>query len=417
MIKKIIGISRHLLQGMISIAGGAVSAIARFVAIPRSRNSRRVIVFATAGIGDVIQLLPGLRGFAEYLKTTEPRRSRLIVVVGSTPAAQILRANGFADETVVVKRDRLVRPIANRAERRRVAQLLRSYHCDTAVIANPCEDIVLAYLARLSGAKRRVGYRYPSGFCRRSGFMLTEVLERPDRVPVWRLNEHLLSTVARARIDCSPRIMNIPREKLLTADKLLEQVSQDSPLIAIHMGSGSRQTFKRWPTENFRRVAEVLHQEQDATIVVIGGRDECDIARQLCDSLPFPVINTVGKLSILQTAAVLSRCDFMITNDSGPMHLASAVDTPVVAVFGPTDPERNPPMKIGAVHRIVRTELPCSPCHVFGTSDKSFHCTDAKVHRRCLTGLTPELVLLHARSILASDLSELEVTECLRTVS
>jgi ADP-heptose:LPS heptosyltransferase len=132
------------------------------------------------------------------------------------------------------------------------------------------------------------------------------------------------------------------------------------PLVGIH-ASGGRE-IKQWPVERFGEVAARLAQERGATIVLTGSagdRPLVDVARRHLESPR--VVDLTGSLDLLTLAAVLERLDVYITGDTGPMHLAAAVGTPVVAVFGPSDPTRYAPRD--PRHRVVRIDLPCSPCN------------------------------------------------------
>lgn len=122
----------------------------------------------------------------------------------------------------------------------------------------------------------------------------------------------------------------------------------------------ARWETKRWPTERFARLADRLIIEQGLRVVLIGGpaqlRQVDDVERQMKER----ALNLGGSTTLLQLAALLRRTNLLITNDSGPMHLAAAVGTPVVAVFGPTDPSRVGPY--GAGHIVLRKTVDCSRC-------------------------------------------------------
>ena len=133
-----------------------------------------------------------------------------------------------------------------------------------------------------------------------------------------------------------------------------------SPLAGLHV-SGGRE-IKQWPPERFADVASRLAHERGATMVLTGSnadRPLINVVRARLGSVP--VADVSGEIDLLTLAAVLERLDVFVTGDTGPMHLAAAVGTPVVAVFGPSDPARYAPR--GDRHRIVRIELPCSPCN------------------------------------------------------
>jgi heptosyltransferase-1 len=131
-------------------------------------------------------------------------------------------------------------------------------------------------------------------------------------------------------------------------------------IVGIHVSAG--RTIKQWPETRFREVAERLVKDRGAAIVLTGApadRSQVDSVRSALP--PDRVLDLSAGAGLMTTAAVLERLDLLVTGDTGPMHLAHAVGTPVVAVFGPSDPARYAPR--GTRDRIMRIDLPCSPCN------------------------------------------------------
>ena len=131
-------------------------------------------------------------------------------------------------------------------------------------------------------------------------------------------------------------------------------------LVGIHVSGG--RAIKQWPVERFAEIGRRLISETDALVVLTGSAADRPLVDRLADLLPAPrVIDVAGDPDLLSTAALLQRLDLLLTADTGPMHLASAVGTPVVAIFGPSDPVRYAPR--GARDRVVRVDLACAPCN------------------------------------------------------
>ena len=162
------------------------------------------------------------------------------------------------------------------------------------------------------------------------------------------------------------------------------------PLLAV--APGARWPTKRWPVERFAAVAQELAREKQAAVVILGGPDEAQLARTLCDNLDVPVINGVGALSLMHSAALLSRCRLLISNDSGLMHMATALQVPVVAVFGPTVQEFGfYPFQARA--EVISEPLPCRPCSTKG----SMRCP--RGHHACMQDISSDRVLAAARAM------------------
>lgn len=132
-----------------------------------------------------------------------------------------------------------------------------------------------------------------------------------------------------------------------------------APLVAIHPGG---RTFrrKRWPARRFAAVANRLIQEWGARVVLVGGREDIPLGEEIATLMRKKPLVAVGRASLKQTAALLEASSLFIGNDSAPQHMAAAVGTPVIGLFGPTDPRNFAPL--GPGHRVLRKEWPCSPC-------------------------------------------------------
>ena len=132
------------------------------------------------------------------------------------------------------------------------------------------------------------------------------------------------------------------------------------PLVGVHVSGG--RAIKQWPAMRFAEVARRLANAYGATIVLTGASDDQPLVQQVRTSLEgSEVIDVSGDADLPTLAAILEQLDLFITGDTGPMHLAGAVGTPVVAVFGPSDPARY--ALRGPSDRVVRVDLPCSPCN------------------------------------------------------
>jgi lipopolysaccharide heptosyltransferase I len=122
----------------------------------------------------------------------------------------------------------------------------------------------------------------------------------------------------------------------------------------------ARRETKRWPAERFAQLAEEVSAQQGWRVILVGAESPVSPIAEAPGRMRTPALNLLGKTSLLQLAALLRRADLLVTSDSGPMHLAAAVGTPVVAVFGPTDPRRVGPY--GEGHAVLQKDIDCSRC-------------------------------------------------------
>lgn len=182
-----------------------------------------------------------------------------------------------------------------------------------------------------------------------------------------------------------PRIHLSPGARALAADALDRA---RGPIVAI--APGARWATKRWPAERFAEVGDALARE-GASLVLAGGPGDRDAFDTVRAHLRSPVAADLSPLPVDALAAALARVQLLIACDSGPVHLAAAVGTPVVALFGPTSPIRwGPP----APSRALSLGLACAPCSNHGGD----FCPEG--HHRCLADLGSEAVLSAARELL-----------------
>jgi ADP-heptose:LPS heptosyltransferase len=173
-------------------------------------------------------------------------------------------------------------------------------------------------------------------------------------------------------------------------DTFFPEGNQQMRSLRIGINPGADRPEKRWSPENYASVADHLSELRGANTFLFGGPGEEDLAYRIEKAMNYPVTNLAGKLSLNELTYLISRMDLFITNDSGPMHIAAAVKTPVVALFGPEDPMYTKPYTSPDLYRIVQKELDCRPC------------TNKRCDRpMCMESLKPEDVLKACLELLA----------------
>jgi lipopolysaccharide heptosyltransferase II len=165
---------------------------------------------------------------------------------------------------------------------------------------------------------------------------------------------------------------------------------RNSKLIALQ--PGTRWQTKRWQTGNFAELVRLTSERFPATrFVIFGDAGDKPLGEIISRVLPERCLNLCGETSLSEMVEWLRLCDLMVTNDTGPMHVAAALGKPVVALFGPTEPRRTGPY--GQLENVLRIELPCSPCF-------KGYCT-YKIPNECLNAISPAMVLEKVRKQLS----------------
>ena len=188
--------------------------------------------------------------------------------------------------------------------------------------------------------------------------------------------------------------------RLVFADEVPEQVAR--PIIAMHPGSGGYSTARRWSPERFAQLADTLYQDVGGQLLLVGGPEEAELHTQIMGMLHsgVPARSLAGKGTIQVTAAALELIDLFIGNDAGPMHLAAAVGTPTVAIFGLSNSDAWGPYtgnKPGSKAIVVKQDLPCMPCFYHG---HDLGTPEGCATRDCLATLGVDPVAVAARRLL-----------------
>ncbi|GCE27735.1 ADP-heptose--LPS heptosyltransferase [Dictyobacter alpinus] len=255
-----------------------------------------------------------------------------------------------------------------------LARQLRGQHFDLAFVLD--RSPLLTLLPWLAGVPRRVG---PDSLGR--GFSLT------DRVPVSVDPTHL-EHQAEIYLDLARAIgltIEQPAMRFVPTEQERQSIYRsDYPQVVVFPGGGSNPgmdlTAKRWPLDRYRALTRRIVSELKMQVLLIGGESDRELNQTLIDGLeevpPEMVVNLAGKTSFGQSAAQIEASTLFIGNDSSPMHLAAAVGTPVIAIFGPTSPAEYGPYPLSDPQHIALWRHPTGqPCFFLGKMQACDNCT------------------------------------------
>jgi heptosyltransferase I len=156
---------------------------------------------------------------------------------------------------------------------------------------------------------------------------------------------------------------------------------------------GARWLNKRWPVENFTdTVRRLAAARPDCRFAIMGSAEDKEAGAAIAQADPKRCLDLTGKISLPEMVEWIRLSELMISNDTGPMHVAAALGKPVVAIFGPTEPRRTGPY--GQLQNVVRIDLPCAPC-------LKSHCTYVKP-MECLRAIPPETIFRHATNLMTA---------------
>jgi ADP-heptose:LPS heptosyltransferase len=358
-------------------------------------------------IGDVIFTTPAIRAIRR--RYPEARLTYLV----ERAAAPIVAHNPHLDEVIVADRPRgLARLVYDVT----LARRLRRARFDVVVDFHGGPRS--AWLAFATGARRRIGYAVPG----RGWLYTTRVPWSPDLLPPRHSVSNQSDLLATLDVG-APEPARDPVEMVedpsaalaVTARLAAAGVPPDASLVVIHVSAGN--PFRRWPAASFAEVAATLAMEDPARrIIITSGPSESSAASEVADQARRRVaqltdaagaelgatagaelaqerIVRCGEFALAELRALAARAALYIGGDSGPMHVASTTRVPIVALLGPTLPERSMPWRDPAIpsRAVDAGPLPCRPCH-------QRHCEPGDF--RCLTSISPARVLEAARELL-----------------
>lgn len=269
------------------------------------------------------------------------------------------------------------------------ARHLRHIGYTSAVVLRP-DHWWGAMLAKFAGIPVRIGYNLPDIVP-----FLTDAVEHTGGHAVTqslRLVERWTGALTDERA-----VYHFPydaQDRAYVNSYLYEwDIPAEKPLIAIHPGAGT--WVKRWDDERWALVADALAGQLDASVVFTGGDREVALAQKIMARMQAPAAIMAGETRVSQLAALYARARIVLGPDSGPMHLAVAVGTPTVALFGPADPAEFAPWGAPEKHRVLASPIGCRPCRVLDWGG------DAPENHPCVRDITVALVLDAARRVLS----------------
>lgn len=306
----------------------------------------KILIIRADGIGDMLNATPAISLLRENYYSAEitvlARPLNAPVLQGNPDVDRVIIFDRYGDHEGFIKKIKLYNTI--RCEK---FDLVVAFH--TATFPH--------FISFISGAPNRLG-RYQKGFRNTLTHTWRGKYRKGETHEVDR-NLDLVKLICEGEGKRN-LVFNLMPDEIVNADELLDswKLTEETFLIGIHPGGSSFD--KRWPEENYAELADGLANDYDASILLLRGPDEAKLTHNIQDKMQSHCTVYAPK-TIRELGALLSRCNLVVCNDSGPMHLAAALGVPTVAIFGPTDYVAWHPMSEKAT--IVRRDMPCWPCN------------------------------------------------------
>ncbi len=336
----------------------------------------KILIRGTNWVGDAVMQIPALRQIRRVFPDAH------ITLCTRDWAKGIFADADFIDEILPINANESVFSQSKK---------LRESDFDLAILFT--NSFQTALIAKFGKVKTRFGYANEG-----RSFLLTNSIKKPS----WKNERHeifyylnLISEVEKhyfGRVsEQIPQFdLQVSDERKMLARKLLSENGVDltKPIIAFCAGSTNSRA-KRWLTGSYAKLNDKIQRELNANVVLIGDKSELDVSLEVVDNAEFKPSLMTGKTSLAEAVAILSVCDLLVSNDTGPSHISAALGTKTIVMFGPTNPKTTHP--IGA--EIVRKNVDCSPCML----------RDCPIDHRCMTQISADEVFEIARKLLVDD--------------
>lgn len=311
--------------------------------LPRE-GLNKILIRGTNWIGDAILTLPAVAA----VRATYPKAH--IAMLVKPWVADIYRLFSDLDEIIIYENK-----FDNPAGVLRLARTLKQKKFDAAILLQ--NAIEAAIIALAAGIPLRAGYDSDA-----RGLLLTHPVRRTREVKKVHQTDYYLEMVKALGCMSVPKEMHMETKiNVLEARNILSKFVPDADKAIIGIAPGATYgPAKKWFPERFAEVADRLAQKFSAQVIVMGGKSDDETAREVQKTAESKLINLAGKTTLREAIYLISRCRLFISNDSGLMHVAGALNVPTIAVFGSTNPTTTSPVGRNSV--IVRHDVPCSPC-------------------------------------------------------
>lgn len=329
------------------------------------RVVKKVLIFAYTGLGNFVMYTPAIRAIREFI----PQANFTLFHGNDTGCHEVISGSNLFDKYIIVRRN------ANWWTRIKWIYKVRKEKYNLIISEFHNNDLFMVLLTILSGSKYRLGYISSPGWKNDWDFVYNiPVKMKKNQHEVERYMELAYALgISDQDINKSPFIQ-IDSNDMEFAKKFLASrgVNNRHKIISVQFGTSPGMRWKQWDLDKYKELCNMILELPNTKIIMHGSPSEVDMINGVAIKMKNKPIIAAGKTSVKQAAVIIKESDLLICNDSGLMHIAVAVGTPVVAIYGPTDYTRTAPL--GKSHTIIRKNLDCSPCFQLDGAERVENC-------------------------------------------
>jgi heptosyltransferase-2 len=330
--------------------------------------TKKILIIQTAFLGDVVLCTPLIKATRKLF----PNSFISFLLIPQTE--NVLENNPHLNDIIVYDKRGKDRGFKNFLK---MVKNVKVRNFDLAIIPHRyLRSALLAYLAKIP---QRIGF--DKGI---DSFLFTQKVTYKNKWHEVERNLSLLNYFNDETLDKAPELFPSPQD-FSYVQELLQGSGIEASDKMVVIAPGSIWMTKRWLPERFAEVSDLLIKEAGTKVIFLGSKDDEKLCIEIANLMKGKPIILAGKTSILQSAAIISQCKVILSNDSAPVHMASAMNKPVVAIFGSTIPEFGF-APYGESHIIIEKKMECRPCGIHGKNK----CP--KKHFKCMTEITTQEV-------------------------
>ena len=324
-----------------------------------TKKPEKILIIRLSAIGDVVHVLPALRLLRSHFPESK------IAWLVEDKASDILTGHPDIDEVVIFPRKKWQRDILKINKTLNALsdiisfyKRLRSEHYD--LIIDFQGNLKSGIMNLITGPGKRVGFG--KGYCKEFNYLTTQYQAFPSEKTMHRIDKNLflLKELGVENGFQRPKLPVFRPDKKYISKFVKTDTNPSFPIIIIHPGTSKFGSYKQWSPLNYALLADMILETYEANVVFTWGPYEFSVVKEIVGNMKHKALPACETRTIKQLIELIRHARLFIGGDTGPLHIASILDIPVVGIYGPKDPEIYGPYNDKAI--IIKKDVPCSPC-------------------------------------------------------
>ena len=350
-----------------------------------TKKPEKILIIRLSAIGDVVHVLPALRLLRSHFPLSK------IAWLVEDKASDVLTGHPDIDDVIVFPRKKWQRTILKinktfntLSEIYSFYKRLRREHYD--LIIDFQGNLKSGIMNLITGSEKKVGFG--KGYCRELNYLTTQYQAFPPEKKMHRIDKNLflLKELGIENGFQRPKLPVFKLDKKYISKFITTGINPSFPIIIIHPGTSKFGSYKQWPPLNYALLGDMILDTYEANVVFTWGPYEFGVVKEILKKMKHEAIPACETRSIKQLIELIKRASLFIGGDTGPLHIASTLDIPVVGIYGPKDPEIYGPYNGKAI--VIKKDVPCSPCRKRTCGDPI-----------CMSSILPEDVFLGVKEL------------------